>query len=126
MKSLFRRFLVVVAIGATVVGAYQLLGRGAPKGGAGKGGLNADAPVPVLAGEARIADVPVYLVGVGTVRALNMVTVRTQVSGTLIRIAFREGQNVKKGDVLAEIDPTIYKAQLDQQMARKAIAEPLV
>jgi multidrug efflux system membrane fusion protein len=55
-----------------------------------------------------------------------MVTVRTQVSGTLIRIAFREGQNVKKGDVLAEIDPTIYKAQLDQQMAKKALDEAML
>jgi membrane fusion protein, multidrug efflux system len=126
MKSLFRRFLVVVGIGATIVGTYQLSDRAAPKDGAGTGGLNAEPPVPVLAGEARIADVPVYLVGVGTVRALNMVTVRTQVSGTLIRIAFREGQNVKKGDVLAEIDPTIYKAQLDQQMAKKALDEAML
>jgi multidrug efflux system membrane fusion protein len=126
MKSLFRRFLFVVAIGAAVVGAYQLLGRGAPKGGAGTGGINAEPPVPVLAGEARIADVPVYLVGVGTVRALNMVTVRTQVSGMLIRIAFREGQDVKKGDALAEIDPTIFKAQLDQQIAKKALDEAML
>jgi len=126
MKSLFRRFLVVAAIGAAVVGAYQLLGRGAPMGAAGTGGINAERPVPVLAGEARIADVPVYLVGVGTVRALNLVTVRTQVSGMLIRIAFREGQDVKKGDVLVEIDPTIYKAQLDQQMAKKALDEAML
>src|SRR5260221_7560834 len=126
MKSLFRRFLVVAAISAALVGAYQLLGRGAPMGFAGTGGINAERPVPVLAGEARIADVPVYLVGVGTVRALNLVTVRTQVSGTLVRIAFREGQDVKKGDVLAEIDPTIYKAQFDQQMARKALDQAVL
>jgi multidrug efflux system membrane fusion protein len=60
------------------------------------------------------------------VRALNLVTVRTQVNGTLVRLAFREGKDVKKGDVLAEIDPTIYKAQLDQQTAKKALDEAIL
>src|SRR5258708_19110655 len=127
MKKMFRGLLAVLLVGAVLVGAKLLLpGRGEQLKGAGGGGINADAPVPVLAAEARVADVPVYLVGVGTVRALNLVTVRTQVSGTLIRIAFREGQDVKKGDVLAEIDPTIYKAQLDQQMAKKALDEAVL
>jgi multidrug efflux system membrane fusion protein len=124
MKKMFRGLLAVLLIGAVVVGVNQLLSGRELKGTSG--GVNADAPVPVLAAEARVADVPVYLVGVGTVRALNLVTVRTQVSGTLIRIAFREGQDVKKGDVLAEIDPTIYKAQLDQQMAKKALDEAVL
>jgi multidrug efflux system membrane fusion protein len=77
-------------------------------------------PVPVLAATPRIQDVPVYLDGVGAVRALNTVTVRSQVDGKLIAVNFTEGQDVKKGDVLGEIDPVIYKAQFDQAMAKKA------
>jgi len=75
-------------------------------GAAGTGGINAER-ASSRSGRRRPhrRRCPVYLVGVGTVRALNLVTVRTQVSGMLIRIAFREGQDVKKGDVLVEIDP---------------------
>jgi multidrug efflux system membrane fusion protein len=79
-----------------------------------------DLPVPVLAATPRIQDVPVYLDGVGSVRALNNVTVRSQVDGKLIAVNFTEGQDVKKGDVLGEIDPVIYKAQYDQAVAKKA------
>lgn len=81
---------------------------------------NLDLPVPVLAATPRTQDVPVYLDGVGAVRALNTVTVRSQVDGKLIAVNFVEGQDVKKGDVLAEIDPVIYKAQYDQAVAKKA------
>ena len=77
-------------------------------------------PVPVLVAAAKRADVPVYLDTVGTVQPLNTVTVRPQVDGKLIAVLFKEGQDVKKGDVLARIDPTIYKAQLDQTKAKKA------
>lgn len=79
-----------------------------------------DLPVPVLAATPRIQDVPVYLDGVGAIRALNTVTVRSQVDGKLIAVNFTEGQDVKKGDVLAEIDPAIYQAQYDQAVAKKA------
>jgi multidrug efflux system membrane fusion protein len=79
-----------------------------------------DLPVPVLAATPRIQDVPVYLDGVGAVRALNNVLVRPQVDGKLITVNFTEGQDVTKGDVLAEIDPVLYKATLDQAVAKKA------
>src|SRR5580698_2204544 len=79
-----------------------------------------DLSVPVLAAAPRIQDVPVYLDGVGAVRALNNVLVRSQVDGKLISVNFVEGQDVKKGDVLGEIDPAIYKAQYDQAVAKKA------
>ncbi|HWV97551.1 MAG TPA: efflux RND transporter periplasmic adaptor subunit [Xanthobacteraceae bacterium] len=82
--------------------------------------MPASATVPVLAATPRIEDVPVYLEGVGTVRALNTVTVRAQVDGKLLSVNFVEGQDVKKGDVLAEIDPAIYQAQYDQAVAKKA------
>ena len=80
----------------------------------------ADLPVPVLAATPRIQDVPVYLEGVGAVRALNNVIVRSQVDGKLIVVNFTEGQDVKKGDVLGEIDPVLYQAQYDQAVAKKA------
>jgi multidrug efflux system membrane fusion protein len=70
--------------------------------------MPASATVPVLAATPRTEDVPVYLDGVGTVRALYTVTVRAQVDGKLLSVNFIEGQDVKKGDVLAEIDSAIY------------------
>src|SRR5881394_2702675 len=79
-----------------------------------------DLPVPVLAATPRVQDVPVYLDAVGAVRALNNVLVRSQVDGKLIAVNFTEGQDVRKGDVLGEIDPVIYKAQYDQAVAKKA------
>jgi len=77
-------------------------------------------PVPVLAAPAAKADVPVYLEAVGTIKALNTVTVRPQVDGKLLSVGFTEGDDVNKGDVLARIDPTTYQAQLDQAIAKKA------
>ncbi|HEY6259254.1 MAG TPA: efflux RND transporter periplasmic adaptor subunit [Xanthobacteraceae bacterium] len=85
-----------------------------------RGGNNGGDPVPVLATAARTADVPVYLDGVGTAKALNTVTVRSQVDGKLMKIDFKEGQEVKQGDVVAKIDPTIYQAQYDITVAKKA------
>jgi membrane fusion protein, multidrug efflux system len=89
------------------------------KGGR-RGGAPSTDPVPVLATAARSADVPVYLDGVGTGKALNTVTVRAQVDGKLINISFTEGQDVPKGYVLAKIDPVTYQAAYDQTVAKKA------
>jgi multidrug efflux system membrane fusion protein len=83
-------------------------------------GPRPDMTVPVLAATPKIQDVPVYLDGVGSVRALNNVTVRAQVDGKLIKVNFQEGQDVKAGDVLGEIDPVLYKALYDQAVAKKA------
>lgn len=77
-------------------------------------------PVTVTVATVRVADVPVNIDAVGTVQALNTVTIRTQVDGQLIKLAFEEGQEVHKDDVLALIDPTIYQAQYDQAVAKKA------
>ena len=83
-------------------------------------GPRPDMTVPVLAATPKIQDVPVYLDGVGSVKALNNVTVRAQVDGKLIKVNFKEGQDVKAGDVLGEIDPVLYKALYDQAVAKKA------
>src|SRR6202166_2256125 len=66
------------------------------------------------------ADFPVYLTGLGTVQGFNTVLVRTSVDGQIDKIAFKEGQLVKQGDLLAEIDPRPFQAALDQAKAKKA------
>jgi membrane fusion protein, multidrug efflux system len=88
-----------------------------------RGGLRGDAPVPVLATVAKKADVPVYFDGIGSSRALNTVTVRAQVDGKLMSVNFKEGQDVEQDFVVAEIDATIYQAQYDQAVAKKAMDE---
>ena len=115
MVSLFITLLIIGGLG--YIGWTVFQQKQATKAGPG---ARPDLPVPVLAATPRIQDVPVYLDGVGTVRALNTVTVRAQVDGKLIAVNFIEGQDVKKGDVLGEIDPAIYQAQYDQAVAKKA------
>lgn len=77
-------------------------------------------PVPVVATLTSKQDVPITASAVATARALNSVVVRPQVDGTLLEVSFREGQEVKKGQVLARIDPSTYQAQYDQAVAKKA------
>jgi multidrug efflux system membrane fusion protein len=76
-------------------------------------------PVPVIGGTVQSGDVPIYLRGVGTVIAYNNVVVRSQITGQIVKIAFSQGQTVKKGDLLAEIDPRPFQAQLDQAIANR-------
>jgi multidrug efflux system membrane fusion protein len=94
--------------------------RAAARDQAARAALRGDAPVPVLAAVAEKTDVPVYFDGVGSSRALNTVTVRAQVDGKLMSVNFKEGQDVGQDFVLAEIDSTIYQAQFDQAVAKKA------
>lgn len=82
--------------------------------------------IPVVAQPARQGDVPVYFTGIGTVQAYNTVTVKFQVTGVLTRVAFVEGQDVKAGDLLAQIDPRPFQAQLDQVVAAKARDEAIL
>jgi multidrug efflux system membrane fusion protein len=75
--------------------------------------------VPVVTSTVTSGDVPIYLRGVGTVIAYNNVIVRSQITGQLVKISFNQGQTVHQGDVLAEIDPRPYQAQLDQMTANR-------
>jgi membrane fusion protein, multidrug efflux system len=92
----------------------------------GRGGADKQDPVPILAAAAARADVPVIIAAVGTARPAASVALRSQVDGQIVALQFREGQDVRKGDVLARIDPTLYQAQLDQALARKAQNEALL
>jgi multidrug efflux system membrane fusion protein len=75
--------------------------------------------VPVVSGIVLQSDVPIYLRGVGTVIAYNNVIVRSQITGQIVKIAFNQGQAVHQGDLLAQIDPRPYQAQLDQAIANR-------
>src|ERR1700730_16228977 len=75
--------------------------------------------VPVVTGTVQSKNVPIYLRGVGTVIAYNNVVERSQITGQLVNIAFQQGQTVHKGDLLAEIDPRPYQAQLDEMTANR-------
>ena len=114
--------IVLIAIGGAL---YYVFGQKVEQQRRGRF-LAGDGPVPVLAANAQYADVPVYLDAVGTTRALNTVTVRPQVDGKLLSVNFKEGQDVKRGDVLAQIDPTTFQAALDQAVAKKAMDEALL
>jgi multidrug efflux system membrane fusion protein len=80
-------------------------------------GATQDRPIPVLVAQAERRDVPIYLEGLGTVAAYATVTVRPRVEGRLDAVLFREGQSVRRGDVLAQIDPRPFQIQLQQAQA---------
>ena len=84
---------------------------------------SAPSGIPVTVGVARTTDVPVYIHGIGTVQAYKMVTVKSRVDGQIMKVAFEEGQEVKAGDPLFQIDPRPFQAALDQATANKQRSE---
>lgn len=106
--------VVVFALGGPAFGPAFGMGSG-EKSGNGPGRMP---PVSVLADVAVLGDFPVYFQGLGTATPLNTVTVRSRVDGELVRLHFTEGQEVAEGDLLAEIDPRPYKAELAQAEAQ--------
>jgi membrane fusion protein, multidrug efflux system len=122
-----RRYVLTGIAGLLIAGGVAaIMARPAPVvQQKGRWGAN-DGPVPVRVSTAITADVPVYLDAVGAARALNTVSVQAQVGGKLIEVAFREGQTVEKGQVLARIDPSTYQAALDQAKAKQAQDESLL
>ena len=116
-----RRTLVIgIVLIALAAAFYYVFSASAPQQRRGGRFAAGEGPVPVLVAPAARADVPVYMDAVGTIKALNTVTVRPQVDGKLLSVNFKEGDDIKKGDVLAKIDPVIYQAQLNQAIAKKA------
>jgi multidrug efflux system membrane fusion protein len=110
---------------ASCVGLYFLIpriGEGqSESSGKKKSGKSGDRPLPVSAVAAHKGNIDIYVTGLGSITAYNTVTVKTRVDGELVKVAFTEGQIVKKGDLIAEIDPRPYQVVLEQaegQMAR--------
>jgi multidrug efflux system membrane fusion protein len=108
-----------VGIGALIIGSTLVYGRLSPEGNVPGGAKPPAAPVPVTVTEVSTRDVPVYLDGLGTVQAANAVAIRTQVDGKLQSVNFVEGQHVRKGDVLAVVDPRPYQEVVDQAKAKR-------
>ena len=112
--------MALVVAGLTAAAATFLAGASWPLLGSRVADPQPAAPsIPVIAGKAVRADIPVYLTGLGAVQAYNSVLVKSRVDGQLVKLGFVEGQNVRAGDVLAEIDPLPYEAALAQAQAAK-------
>jgi multidrug efflux system membrane fusion protein len=111
--------VVIVLVVPTILWVKQRSSQARKTPAAGRGSA-AFGPVPVVAGNVVQKDVPIYLDGLGTVQAFNTVTVRPRIDGQIIKIAFTEGQDVRAGDLLAQIDPAPFQTQLDQNIAKKA------
>ncbi len=114
--------IVVVVIVLAVVGMRLLHKPGGPASGKGKDAT----PVPVTVVPVVKQNVPVYLTALGTVQALNTVTVNPQVGGKLLSLDFIEGKPVKKGEVLAQIDPRTFQASYDQALAKRSQDQALL
>ena len=110
-------FLLLAAAGFAAYKYYPQVSHGAAKAAEGAGGVAVPKhtpAVPVVVANATNGDLPIYFTGLGSVSAYNTVTIRSRVDGELINVAFTEGQLVKQGDLLAEIDPRPFQAQLEQ------------
>jgi len=123
-------WVLAAAVGAGALGAGGWFVSGkvdeAKTKAAAKKGPRGDRPVPVVAVAAATADVGVTLEGLGTVTPVATVTVRSRVDGQLMKILFREGQVVKAGELLAEIDPRPFQVQLAQAEAQHARDQALL
>jgi membrane fusion protein, multidrug efflux system len=125
-KQKWGRWIFLLVIVAAVAWAYfhrppEQAGPAAPK----RVGAGAP-PIPVISGVVARKDIPIYLDGLGTVQAFNSVLVRSRVDGQIVKLIFTEGQDVKTGDTLLQIDPNPYKAALDQAIGKKGQDEAML
>jgi membrane fusion protein, multidrug efflux system len=108
------RWAVILAVLLALVLLAWLLTPGKSSRTAAGGRFAAGGPMPVVTAAARTGDMPITLIGLGTVTPLATVTVQSQISGQIMKIAFKEGQTVKEGDALIQIDPRPYQVALEQ------------
>lgn len=125
-------WIVVAVLAAGLVGGCHPASDSGPAAGSSssagqaqgakgkKGRAGEDGPIPVTVAPVTRQDVPVYLNGLGSVLAFNTATIQAQVSGQLIQVPFKEGDEVQKGELLAQVDPRPFQATLDQALAKKA------
>ncbi|GAB3779217.1 efflux RND transporter periplasmic adaptor subunit [Dyella agri] len=119
MSRFWKIALIVVAVIVLAAVGLRLLHKPGGAGQPGAMGGKDNPPVPVTVVPVVKENVPVYLTALGTVQALNTITVNPQVGGQLINLAFSEGQEVKKGQLLAQIDPRTFQASYDQALAKQ-------
>jgi len=123
-RVLQRLLAVVVVAGVAAGGLHWYAARSsAPHDTSAK---SKEAPVPVDIAAVEREDFPVYLNGLGVAQAWNTVTIRVRVDGQIDKVAFQEGEMVKQGDLLLQIDPRPFQAALDQAAAKKALDEALL
>lgn len=111
------RRLAPVALPLLVCAGLANCGKADPRANASRRGFQGPQTVPVSVATVKRSDLPVYLTGLGSVTAFNTVAVKSRVDGQLVEVAFREGQEVRKGNLLAVIDPRPYQVALDQAQA---------
>ena len=112
-----RKLILVSVLALSIVITFGLLWLTSLRSSSAKSGT--EDTVPVVTETAHRQDIPVYLNGLGSVQALNTVTVRAQIDGKIIKVNFQEGQDVRAGDLLMQIDPRPYQAALDQSLAKQ-------
>jgi membrane fusion protein, multidrug efflux system len=118
---------LILALVVAGGGAFYWYRGGSEASGTGPAARAPGRPaVPVSVATAARRDVPIYLTGLGTVQPTLSVGIHSQVDGKLQEVLFTEGQHIKKGDVIAKIDPRLFKAALDQAKAKKAQDEALL
>lgn len=127
MSRFWKIALIVLAVIVVAAVGFRLLHKpgGSASSAAGKEGGDAT-PVPVTVVPVVRQNVPVYLTALGTVQALNTITVNPQVAGLLLSLNFTEGQPVKKGEVLAQIDPRTFQASYDQALGKRSQDQALL
>jgi membrane fusion protein, multidrug efflux system len=114
MRVPYKSALAVVALGAAAYAVVHFRSADEPAS------PPAMSPVPVVTAQVQQRDEPIVLSGLGTVEALNTASIQSQVTGVLDEVDFNEGQTVKKGDILAKIDPRLYEAALAQAKGQLA------
>src|SRR5215471_4919176 len=126
MMKFSRKRWIGLGVLLTLLAAVALLVRGGSKtnpnqpSAVGGRGMPGNPPVPVVTAAVVQKDIPVYLEGLGTVIAFQTVTVKSRVDGQLTKVAFSEGQEVREGDLLAQVDPRPFEIQLKQAEAALA------
>jgi multidrug efflux system membrane fusion protein len=127
-RGLFGRILVVVVLAAAAIFAWQRFEKHetSPNEGVNNAGRSGPPPQTVRVASVALGDIPITLDALGTVTPFETVTIRTQIAGTLMELGFAEGQMVKKGDFIAQIDPRPYQAALAQAQGQLAKDQALL
>jgi membrane fusion protein, multidrug efflux system len=117
-RRLIRWLAGIALLGLAAFGVWFWLSHRQPNAGRAASRFGSRITTTVGIATTKKGDIPIFLQGLGTVTPPATVTIKTQVNGQLVQVAFTEGQHVKKGDFLAQIDPRPYQAVLDQQLGQ--------